>query len=499
MLRLRNSKKKINQTSEKKNPLHKDAEKNAEKLKELFSYGTNEDFIYRHLVATYNQKNVYLFFYATIVDSDKIEQFIIKPLLEAQGDTLSNIVNNKDLSEVSDYQQATDDINNGKIILLMEGENSYSMEVSNFQHRAIGKPENESVIRGPKEAFTESLFVNISLVRKQIRDKQLISELSTVGVRSKQTIMFLYISNLVNDDILKNLKKRITSLQVDTVRNIELLEQYIEERPYSIFPSILYTERPDNAGAYLEDGHIILLMDNSAACLILPVTFWDFFHSPEDRYARFMFGNFTRAIRFLGFFITTMISAIYISLANFHSEMIPPDLLFAITAAREFVPFPLVIEILLMEIAFELIREAGIRIPNPLGPTIGIVGALILGQAAVEANIISPIIVIIAALSGLTSFAIADVSLNYTVRITRFIFILSAAFLGMLSLVGVFLLWFMYAASLKSFGVPFFAPLAPYYKSPHDTLFRKVLRVEIWRPAQIKPKDLHKKKKKVRR
>ncbi|WP_232824090.1 MULTISPECIES: spore germination protein [Paraliobacillus] len=497
MSRLQKGKKAIKQMYEKKEKLQEDAKDNAERLKQLFSYGINKDFSYKQLVADYNKKKIYLFFYASIVNSDKIEEFIIKPIHEGEGDKLSKIINTRDLIEITDFEQATDDINNGKIVLLMEGDSiGYSMEVSDFKHRAISQPANESVIRGPKEAFTESLFVNISLVRKQIRDKQLITEQSSVGTRSKQSVVLVYVSDIVNDEILKNVRERIESIEVDTVRNVELLEQYIEERPYSIFPSILYTERPDNAGAYLEDGHIILLMDNSAACLILPVTFWDLFHSPEDRYSRFIFGNFTRAIRFFSFYITTMISAAYVSLANFHSEMIPPDLLFAITAAREYVPFPLIVEILLMEFAFELIREAGIRIPNPLGPTIGIVGALILGQAAVEANIISPIIVIVAALSGLTSFVIADTSLNYTVRISRFIFILSAAFLGMLSLVGVFLLWFMYAASLKSFGVPFFAPLAPYYKSSGDTMFRKALRAEIWRPSHIKPKDLHKKQRK---
>ncbi|WP_240335196.1 spore germination protein [Paraliobacillus sediminis] len=486
-----------NRISKKNEKLQNDAASNAERLKKLFSYGINQDFSYKQLEAKYNKKKIYLFFYASIVNSDKIEEFIIKPIHEAEGDRLSKIINTRDLIEITDFEQASDDINNGKIVLFMEDDPiGYSMEVSDFKHRAISQPVNETVIRGPKEAFTESLIVNISLVRKQIRDKQLITEQSIVGSRSKQSVILVYISDIVNDEILKNVKERIESIEVDAVRNVELLEQYIEERPYSIFPSILYTERPDNAGGYLEDGHIVLLMDNSAACLILPVTFWDLFHSPEDHYSRFMFGNFTRAIRFISFYITTMISAAYVSLANFHSEMIPPDLLFAITAAREYVPFPLIVEVLLMELAFELIREAGIRIPNPLGPTIGIVGALILGQAAVEANIISPIIVIVAALSGLTSFAIADTSLNYTIRISRFIFILSAAFLGMFSLVGAFLLWFMYAASLKSFGVPFFAPLAPYNKSPGDTLFRKVLRAEIWRPAHIKPKDLHKKQRK---
>ncbi|GGM43125.1 spore germination protein [Paraliobacillus quinghaiensis] len=496
MARLLHSQKSNKKTPAKKETLYKDAKQNAEEIKRLFSHGTNEDFISRELIAAFNKKKVYLFFYSSIVNSNSIEEFVIKPLLEEEGESVSDVITNKDITQISDYQQAIENINNGKVIIFIDGDdNGYGMEVSQFQHRAIGKAENESVIKGPKEAFTESLYVNMSLVRKQIRDKQLITELTSIGERAKQSVILVYVDDLVNDEVLENVKNRIKNIEIDTVRNVELLEQLIEERPNSIFPSILYTERPDNAAAYLENGYIVILMDNSAACLILPVTFWDFFHNPEDRYTRYIFGNLTRLIRFLGLFLTTMISAIYVALANFHSEMIPPDLLLAITAARERVPFPLIMEILIMEIAFELIREAGIRIPNPLGPTIGIVGALILGQAAVEANVISPIIVIVAAISGLSSFAISDVSLNYSVRISRFIFILAAGFMGMFSLIGVFLLLFMYAASLKSFGIPFFAPVAPNYKSQGDTLFRKVLRAEIWRPTYVTQKDIQKKKK----
>ncbi len=465
-----------------------------EQLKEMYSYKINKDFCHRTLFANFNKKNAYLFYYASIVNSDKIERSIIKPLLENSGDSLTNILTNESIKEISTMEKVVEHINNGKVVLLSEGERiAHSIDVAQFQHRSISISANESVVKGPQDAFTESTHVNISLIRKQIKDRQLITTVSSVGNRSKQDVSILYISDIVNTDILKNVENRLRDIDTDNVRNVELLEQYLEERPYSIFPSIYYTERPDNAASFIEDGHIVLLMESSSACLVLPVTFWTFFHSPEDRYSRYLYGNFSRLIRFMAFYLTTMISATYVALANFHSDMIPPDLLLAITASREKVPFPLIVEILVMEIAFELIREAGIRIPSALGPTIGIVGALILGQAAVEANIISPIIVIISALSGLTSFAISDVSLNFTVRITRFLFIISASFMGMLTLMGTFLLWFMYAASLESFGVHFLSPIAPSFKSPKDTLFRKAVRSEFWRPGQIKPKDMKKK------
>ncbi|WP_182201652.1 spore germination protein [Paraliobacillus salinarum] len=487
-------KKNTKKQDKKSTPLNRHTSMQIKQLKEMYSHNINKDFCSRTLFANFNKKNVHLFYYASIVNSDKIEQAIVQPLLEDDGSSFPNVLTNESLKEIDTMEKVIEHINSGKVVLLSEGDcAAYSIDVSQFQHRAISQSENESVVKGPQEAFTESTHMNISLIRKQIKDKQLITTVSSVGERSKQDVTIVYISDLVNSEILKDVQERLNNIDTDNVRNVELLEQYLEERPYSIFPSIYYTERPDNAAAYIENGHIVLLMESSSACLILPVTFWTFFQSPEDRYSRFMFGNFTRMIRFIAFYLTTMISATYVALANFHSQMIPPDLLLAITASRERVPFPLLIEVLIMEVAFELIREAGIRIPSALGPTIGIVGALILGQAAVEANIISPIIVIISALSGLTSFAISDVSLNYTVRITRFLFIFAAGFMGMLTLMGAFLLWFMYAASLKSFGVRFLAPIAPSFKAPKDTLFRKAVRAELWRPTQIQPKDSKKK------
>lgn len=475
-------------------PIQSKLDKNNEHIKQLFSYGTNKDFSYREITAKYNQTKMSMFYYSSIVNGDKIYEAIIRPLLESDGNELKEVITAENVESLDEFETVIEHINSGKAVLFQDGtDNAFSVDVAQFQHRSIGKAENESTIRGPQEAFTESLNVNVSLIRKRMHDKQLITEGKQVGTRSKTEINILYVKDLVNEDILKTVQDRIENIEVDTIRNLEILEQHIEERPYSLIPTVLFTERPGNATSYLEDGYIVLLMGNSAGCLIVPVTFWSFFHSPEDRYLRFLFGNFTRLIRMLAFYLTTMISATYIAITNFHSAMLPPDLLLAITSSRERVPFPLIFEVLIMEVAFELIREAGIRIPNPLGPTIGIVGALILGQAAVQANIISPIIVIIAAASGLTSFAITDISINYTVRITRFVFIFAAGILGMFSLMGAFLIWFMYVASIKSFGVPFFAPLSPSFKSSHDTLFRKAARSEIWRPGQIKPKDIRKK------
>lgn len=447
----------------------------------------------RSMKIKFNNKDGCLFYYSSIVDSSRINMHIIKPLLENNGDSVYNVVSIENIEEIKEYKKVIQNVNSGKVILFIEGEaTSYAIDVADFKHRAIFKAENEPSIKGPQDSFTESLNTNMSLIRKQLHNNQLINEGIQIGERSINEVNLVYIKDLVNDEILDKVRKKLTNISVDSVRNIEILEQYIEERPYSIIPTVLYTEKPDKATSYIEDGFIVLLMDSSSACLIVPVTFWSFFHSPEDRYLRFLYGNFTRVIRLFSFYLSLMISATFVAIANYHSEMIPPDLLLAITASRERVPFPLIFEVLIMEIAFELIREAGLRIPSPLGPTIGIVGALILGQAAVEANIISPIIVIVAALSGLSSFALADLHLNFTVRMMRFVFILAAGAFGMLTLVGAFLLFFMYAASFKSFGVPFFSPMSPHFLSSEDTVFRKAIKKEFFRPGYLHPKDIQK-------
>ncbi|ENH98469.1 spore germination protein [Gracilibacillus halophilus YIM-C55.5] len=468
---------------------------NVRTMKEQFSYGLNKDFSMRSLTIAFNQKQGRMFYYSSTVNGEQMNLHIIKPLLENEGKDITDIVSVNNIQALTDFETIKEYINSGKAVLFVDHDSqAYGMDIASFEHRNIFKAENENVIKGPQDAFTESLNANISLIRKQLHQSQLINEGIQVGERSKNEVNILYNKDLVNPDILENVRQRIKDINVDTVRNIELLEQYLEERPYSLIPTILYTEKPDKATSYLEDGFIILLMDTSAAALIVPVNFWCFFHTPEDRYLRFLYGNFSRAIRLLCFFLSSLISAIYVAVSNFHSEMIPPDLLLAITASRERVPFPLIFEVIIMEVAFELIREAGVRIPNPLGPTIGIVGALILGQAAVEANIISPIIVIIAAVSGLSSFALSEININFTIRISRFIFIFAAGFFGMLSLVGAFLLFVMYTASIKSFGVPYFSPMSPHFLSPNDTIFRKVIRREWLRPNYLKPKDLVKKR-----
>ncbi len=471
-------------------------ENNISIIKKMYSIPENSDVKIHNLTINGLNKKAALLFISTISDVKEISEHIIEPLLRNENSikSIKDIIQVQSISEIKKIKDVTDGANQGNTVLFVDGDHqAYVIGTSNFQSRSVEKAENETVVKGPKEAFNEKVTTNISLIRKKIKNENLIVETTQVSVRSKNELYILYIKDLANDKLVKNIKERVSALEVDAIQNLSLLEQYIEERPASIFPSILYTERPDRAASFLEDGYVVLLMNNSPASLILPATFWAFIHNPEDHYLRFIYGNFIRILRVSALFITLFASAIYVSITNYHSEMVPTDLLLAISATREKVPFPSFFEILMMEIAFELIREAGLRVPSPIGPTIGIVGALILGQAAVQANIVSPIVVIVVALSGLCSFTISDISMNFAIRIIRFAFILSSGIFGIYGMAALFTMGLAYMVSIKSFGVPYLAPMSPKYASSKDTIIRQLLKNERIRPGYLKPKDLIKK------
>ncbi len=479
----------------KKKQIDSSLAKNMEIFKEIYYVPNNCDVNIRDIEIGGTKKMAAVLSISSISNIKIIEELIIRPLLS--NDNESKVIEKLLSQQVRKAQVIEDilkEINNGNTALFVDGEpNAYIINTSNFQGRSVEKAENEVVVKGPKESFNEQAITNISLIRKKIRDENLIVESTTISKRAKNELYLLYIKDIANEELLTTIRNKINSLDVDSIQNLSVLEQYIEDNIYSLFPTILYTERPDRAGEFLEDGFIVLIMDNSPDALILPATFWSFFHNAEDHYLRFLFGNFIRILRLLALFITLFISAIYIAITNYHVEMIPPDLLLAISSTREIVPFPPLVEILMLEIAFELIREGGLRVPKPIGPTIGIVGALILGQAAVQANLVSPLVVIIVALGGLSSFAIGDTNLNYTIRLMRFPFLISAGVFGLYGLTALFTIGLFYMTSIKSFGVPYLAPMTPNDSTAKDTIFRRLLKNELYRPGYLKPKDIEKK------
>nr|WP_179295393.1 spore germination protein [Bacillus sp. FJAT-45350] len=476
------------------------------RIKEEFSYPINEDFQLRKLFIPRLDKEAVLFYVNGLVQGDVIEQSVITPLLKnktarkgkATLYKMEQMLPLRGVGKSSDISKIVEGIVRGSVALLIEDDDSaYLLNTSTTEHRGIGEPQSENVIKGPNEGFVESSITNRSLIRKHVRDPKLLTETMTVGQRTKSDVSIMYIKGIANPAFIEELKERIGNLEVDDLQGISVLEQHIEERPYSLLPSILYTERPDRCASFLLEGHIVVSMDHTPACLVLPVTVWSFFHTAEDFNQRFAFGNFIRLIRLLAVFVALLMPSFYIAITNFHIEMLPTDLVLAIAATRERVPFPAVVEVLLMELAFELLREAGVRIPTPIGPTIGIVGALILGQAAVEAHIISPILVIVIAITGLASFAIPDVSFSFAIRISRFIFLFFSMFMGFFGIAVIFTMILAYATTAKSFGVPFLAPVAPHYRSSKDLIIRPPVWKQWIRPQHMKPVESVRQKRKT--
>lgn len=460
-------------------------------LKKAFSYPTNQSLKLRKISVLRGTKKGVIVFLEGTVDTKTVEENIIEPLLKVTDipedeDVMSIIADSvlvttgtKQLAKLGDAVKV---LLGGNTLILFEGEHvALSAETAGFENRSVAEPTVENVVRGPKESFNESMLVNQSLIRKQIKDSRLLCETKTVGNYTLKEVSIMYIKGVADEELLNDVKKKMDGIENDLIQNLSILEQYVESRTYSLVPSTLMTERPDRACSFLLEGHIVLLMNNSPYALVVPVTFWSLFHTIEDQYLRWAYANFIRIITVISIFVALYMPAIYLAVSTYHIEMLPPDLLFAIAATREVVPIPVLWEIILLEIVFEILREAGIRIPSVIGPTIGIVGALILGQAAVQANLVSPILVIVVAITGLSSFVIQDLNLSFMIRLLRFAFIFIANFMGFFGIFLATACLFTYMVSLKSYNVPFFAPFAPYFRSRKGLIFRP----PVWKQASF--------------
>ena len=367
-----------------------------------------------------------------------------------------------DITIEHNFEEIIPKVNFGSCALFIDKIDScFVMDVKGFEKRSITPPQNELVIQGPQESFIESIRTNTSLLRRNVNNENLIIENLSVGTISKTKCALCYIKGIANNELIAELKYRINNLSIDYLMSSGQLEELIVDHPYSTLPQILWTERPDTTATYLLEGRVIILINGSPFSLVAPATLFDFMVSVEDTNMQYKFANMLRLLRLLAGFVTLLLPGFYIAITTYHQELIPTELLSSIIAARNSVPFPIIFEIFLMEISFELIREAGLRVPSAIGSTIGIIGALVLGDAAVSASIVSPILVIIVAITGLSSFAIPNYSLSFHLRITRFIYTILGALGGFL---GLSLGLFLYAAilcSLKSFGIPYFSPYAP--------------------------------------
>ena len=436
-----------------------------------------------------------------LVNSISINDFILKPLMLQKH--VNNKMFNKNLlkyvdncllpqnsvKKVQKFNDAFSGINMGDCLLFIDTlDIAFDIDVKSYTQRSVDTPENETIIKGPQEAFVENIRTNTSLLRRSANNENLIIENVHIGKISKTTCGICYMQNIVNSDLVAEVKYRLNNLSIDSLLSTGQLEQLIDENDNVGIPQVLSTERPDKCIKYLFQGRVVVLVNGNPYAIIMPATIEDFLFSPEDTNLMPVFSNFLRIMRILSTIITLLLPGVYIAITSFHQEILPTELLFSILAARENVPFPIIFEILLMEFSFELIREAGLRVPSSIGSTIGIVGALILGEAAVNAGIVSPILIIVVAITGIASFAIPDFSFGFHIRIFRFWFILLGVTCGFLG-IGIGL--FIYATtlcSIKSFGVPYTTPLAPSINSKGNGYFIPPIWKQEFRASFLSPK-----------
>ncbi|TVX99057.1 spore germination protein [Cohnella terricola] len=432
-----------------------------------------------------------------LVDAKGLEEVLLLPLM-ARGQHYgehpqSSIKELFDLQAVAARQtELTGDLSElvrgilgGQVALLAEGEEQALLgNMSDPEKRPIGEPGTESVVRGPREGLTESLMTNISLIRRRIRSPKLKFERTTIGELSQTRTSIAYIEGIVKPEIVDEVRRRLDRIRTDAILDSGYIEEFIEDTPHSPFPSVQNTERPDVVIAGLLEGRVAIIVDGTPFVLIVPLTIWSALHAAEDYYEHFIYTSAIRMLRFFLLSVSFLLPSFYVAITTFHPQLIPEALLLTIAAARENVPFPAVVEAFLMEVVFEALREAGIRLPKPVGSAVSMVGGLVIGESAVHAGVVSAPTVIVVAFTGIASFSLPRYNLGLAFRLLRFPLLLLAGSLGIYGMGFGVIALIVHLVNLQSFGVPYLAPVTPRLSGNLKDIF---IRMPRWamneRPA----------------
>ncbi len=485
---------------------------NLDYIKTKYNLLINSDIVTREFIlnARGKQYKALLLHIDGMVDSQILNDFVLEPLMMRNKNNLFDGEQNRVISEavtnnitvrkvkkfnLADYienrlipqnnikqentfEEIFSGVNSGNCALFIDTlDIAFDIDIKGFKQRSIDKPENEVVIKGPHEAFVENIRTNTSLLRRFTNNENLIIESLEIGDITKTKCAVCYMQNIVNEDLVAEVKYRVNNLNIDSLLSAGQLEQLISDNNSLGLPKAISTERPDNAVQHLLEGRVIILVNGSPFAVIVPAIMIDFLTSPEDRNLKSIFANFLRTIRLISAFFALLLPGLYVSVTSFHIEILPTELLYSILAARESVPFPVIFEIIIMEISFEIIREASLRVPSAIGSTIGIVGALVIGQAAVSAGIVSPILIIIVAITALSSFAIPDYSFSFHLRLFRFLFILLGYIAGFLGIGTGLFIYISMICDMESFGVSYSIP----YSSMEQLKNTGLILPPIWK------------------
>lgn len=452
----------------------------------------------------------YVIYVDGLADSQMVEDFVLRPLkmgeipkglqpkakqkeneqeryrynamtTEERKKMFQEMLEMADMTWKSTMDEVVVEMLSGNTILFLDGiDEGMMISSKHFPTRGVNEVESERTTRGSRDAFNENLRTNTALLRRRIRDGRMKVKQGFVGERSRTNIAVCYVEGLVREEWLAGLQEHLNNYDVDAVYDSGMIEQLIEPHWRSPFPQFQHTERPDKAASAILEGRVVLVVDNSPDVLILPATCNTFFQASDDYYCRYGVAAFSRVLRYVAAFLAVGLPGLYLGVIGYHTEILPVKLVLTIAEARQNIPFPAVVEVLLMELEFELLREAGIRLPGQMGNTIGVVGGLIVGQAAVEAGLVSTIVVIVVALTAIASFSIPNESFTSAFRLLKFFLIFTSALWGIYGFFLGVLLLLIHMTSLESFGVPYMMPAVSSGADDYDDVKDFILKKPIF-------------------
>lgn len=448
-------------------PLVEDINENINVLEEMFA--DSADVIKRRLkIGGINRIEVYVVYIDNMIDKLLIEEGIFfyllyKMELMPARDQFDYIKEHglraADLGVVFTMNECMEHVFGGDTLIFVDGyEKAIWVSYRKIPSRGVEKSENEVAIRGSKESFSEALYINRVLLRRRVKDTKFKIKQIKIGTRTKTDVAIAYIDDLVRPEILLDIESRINDFIIDGIFDSGMLEQLLRHNKNSIFPEFQATERPDKVASAITEGRIAIIVDNSPMVLLLPTTLNSFFQASDDAYNHWSIASWLRILRYIGAFLTLALPGLYIAVVNYQAEVLSSALALSMAASRAGVPFSVLIEVIIMELAFEMLLEAGVRLPGPMGNTLGIVGGLIIGDAAVSANLVSPVVVIIVALTAIAAFTVPNEEFASTFRIIRYLIIFLSAFFGLFGFVIGLMLILIHLASLKSFGTLYLSP-----------------------------------------
>ncbi|QNK57304.1 spore germination protein [Paenibacillus sp. PAMC21692] len=484
-------------------PLSKDLEQNISHIRSKL--GNSSDLVVRKIrIGKEHPIHAAVFYTDGLTDTKAVQNFILESLmLDIRGADIDETLRSGgnlfqtlqdrfltagEVNETGDYANLLQCLVSGSVILLLD---QYATGISigsmrEWKERGVTESSTETVIRGPKESFTESLRINTSLMRRKIKDPGLWLETRSIGAVTHTDVALMFVKGIVNEDILREVRDRLDRIEIDGILESGYIEELIEDETFTPFPTIYHSERPDVIAAELLEGKIAIMIDGTPMVMVAPSLFVSFMHSAEDYYQRAMIASLIRMLRYICICIALLAPSLYIAITTFHQEMLPTQLLIGLAAQREGVPFPAFIEAFFMEVTFEILREAGLRMPKAIAQTVSIVGTLVIGTAAVEAGIISAAMVIVVSITAISSFVLPAFDLSLSFRMLRFPLMILAATFGLFGIIVGIIAIVLHMCSLRSFGVPYMSPFAPFnLEGNRDTVVRMPLWSMVTRPRLI--------------